>query len=41
MAENLIIGCLMMTACVAIQCVVVALLLHVVPILERKGVLMS
>jgi len=39
MTENLFIGCLMMTACVVIQCVVVALLLHVVPFLERNGVL--
>lgn len=39
MATNLLIGCFMMTACIAIQCVVVALLLRVLPFLERKGVL--
>ena len=39
MAENLLVGCLMMTACVVIQCVVVALLLRLLPLLERKGVL--
>lgn len=39
MVGNLLTGCLMIIAGVASQCLIVALLLHVVPVLERKGVL--
>ena len=36
MGENLILGCLTMVVCLAIQCVVVAILLHVLVALETR-----
>jgi hypothetical protein len=36
MVENLIIGCVTMAACLAVQCYVVAILLRVFIVLERK-----
>jgi hypothetical protein len=39
MSENLVLGCLTMVVCLAIQCIAVAILLRALLVLQKKGII--